>query len=116
MGTPEDNPLIKFLLERGYLPYRPVKEQVPGRGRGLIAWQCDGIRFFGGESITLIAYDEQGMSEAVGTLYEAATGMEPLTPMALPADVRVSPSPRGISIVDATRVREPSVDWQMNFP
>ena len=78
LGTPEDNPLINFLNRYGFLPYQPQRDVMPGRGRGYIAWQRDGIAREQ-ESITCIAYDAPGMSEAVGTLYEAATGLDPLT-------------------------------------
>ena len=91
LGTPEDNPLIKYLADQSFLPFKPAKDAFPGRGRGMIAWQRDGIGH-GQESITLIAYDEQGMSEAAGTLYEAATGMEPLTPWTLPSASSLSPA------------------------
>jgi hypothetical protein len=36
------------------------------------------------ESITLIAHDEKGLSEAVGRMFEMVAGMEPLTPLVLP--------------------------------
>jgi hypothetical protein len=44
----------------------------------LVAWQRDGIGR-GQESVALIAYDEAGMAEAVGSCYEAIAGMDPLT-------------------------------------
>ena len=56
----------------------------PGRGRGYIAWQRDAVSY-GAESITLIGADPAGVSEAVGSLYEAAAGLDPLTQYALPA-------------------------------
>jgi hypothetical protein len=83
LGTPEDNPLVKFLLEQKFLPYLPAKGELPGPMRGLVAWQRDGIGA-GQESITLIAYDAKGIDEAVGTLFEMLAGIEPLTPLALP--------------------------------
>jgi hypothetical protein len=83
LGTPEDNLLIKFLAEQQFLPYRPDAHDFPGVGRGLIAWQREGVGR-GQESVTLIAYDEAGMSEAVGSLYQAVAGQEPLTKWRLP--------------------------------
>jgi hypothetical protein len=83
LGTPADNPLIDFLAKKGFLPYQPDAAAFPGPGRGMLAWQLDGIGY-GQESITLIAYDAKGMGEAVGTLYEAATGLRPLTRWRLP--------------------------------
>ena len=43
IGTPEDNPLIKYLLAAKFLPYTPNKADMPGPGRGLVAWQRDAI-------------------------------------------------------------------------
>jgi hypothetical protein len=83
IGNPADNPLIKFLAEQRFLPYQPVAGAFPGVGRGYLAWQRDGISY-GRESVTLIADDEVGMNEAVGSFYEAVAGIEPLTPFALP--------------------------------
>ncbi len=78
LGNLEDNPLIEFLHKHRFLPYAVAKDQFPGRGRGHIAWSRDGIGK-GQESIALIAQDAEGMSEAVGTLYEAIAGLDPLT-------------------------------------
>jgi hypothetical protein len=50
----------------------------------MLAWQRDGVGH-GQESITLIAHDTEGLSEAVGTFYEAVAGLDPLTRWALPA-------------------------------
>ncbi len=109
LGTPQDNPLIDFLRQQGFLPYAPSTD-FPGRGRGLLAWQADGIGL-GRESVTLIAYDAEGMSEAVGSLYEATAGLDPMTPLALPSAASVqhataSPKP----------VPEPAVAWQLTLP
>jgi hypothetical protein len=82
LGNEADNPIIKFLLEQRYLPYKPEAD-FPGPGRGYIAWQRDGVGR-GQESVTLIATDEAGISEAVGSLYEAVAGIEPLTKWDLP--------------------------------
>ncbi len=83
LGNPDDNPIIKFLTEQRFLPYTPVPNEFPGAARGMLAWQRDGVGRMQ-DSITLIAYDEAGMSEAVGSLYEAVAGMEPLTKWTLP--------------------------------
>jgi hypothetical protein len=82
LGNPDDHPIIKFLNDQKYLPYTPGPA-FPGPGRGMIAWQRDGVGH-GQESITLIASDEAGMSEAVGSFYETVAGLEPLTKWALP--------------------------------
>lgn len=78
LGTPENNPIIDFLHKSKFLPYSPVAGAFPGAGRGYLAWQRDGIGKQQ-ESITCIAYDEAGMNEAVGTLYEAVAALKPLT-------------------------------------
>jgi hypothetical protein len=105
LGTPDDNPLVQYLHTQRFLPYAPDAKKFPGPGRGLIAWQRDGVGI-GQESITLVAYDAAGMAEAVGTLYEAMAGLEPLT--------RWTP-PRANSVAPATRpatTREAAVVWQ----
>ncbi len=81
LGTPADNPLIRFLADQHFLPYQSDAESLPGPGRGYLAWQREAIGV-NQESINLIAYDEAGMSEAVGALYEMLAGLEPLTPLA----------------------------------
>ena len=70
IGNPDDNPLIAYLLKEKFLPYRPNKDNFPGPGRGMLAWQRDAIGA-NQESVALIAYDVDGMSEAVGSFYEA---------------------------------------------
>jgi hypothetical protein len=83
LGNPQDNALIEFLLKERFLPYAPDPASFPGPGRGYVAWQRDGIGP-GQESLALIAYDEAGMAETVGTVYEAAAGLEPLTRYIVP--------------------------------
>jgi hypothetical protein len=83
LGSPEDNPLIKFLAEQSVLPYQPKAGEFPGAGRGYVAWQRDMLGK-GQESVTVIAHDAEGLSEAVGSFYEAVAGMDPLTPWILP--------------------------------
>jgi hypothetical protein len=91
LGTPEDNPLIKALADWKFLPYTPKKGEFPGPGRGLVAWQRDGIGAMQ-ESITLIAHDKEGMAEAVGTMYEMLAGMKPLTPWTLAKNSHIVPA------------------------
>jgi len=83
LGTPEDNPLIKFLFDAKFLPFTPSKTDMPGPGRGLVAWQRDALGA-NQESIALIGCDATGIGESIGTMYEMLSGMEPLTPLALP--------------------------------
>ena len=109
LGTPEDNPLIAFLHTNRYLPYAPSKDVLPGRGRGYYAWQRDAIGV-NQESVTLIAYDGAGMGEAVGSLYEAVAGIDPLTPWSLPKSHVMTPT------TEAEVYPEGSVAWQVALP
>jgi hypothetical protein len=109
LGTPENNPLIKALADWKFLPYTPKQGIYPGPGRGLVAWQRDGIGPMQ-ESLTLIAHDSAGMAEAVGTMYEMLAGMKPLTQWTLA---------RSSSIVPATKAKaEPlaAVAWSDVLP
>jgi hypothetical protein len=109
VGTPEDNPLIKFELEQHFLTYKPDAENFPGGGRGYLSWQRDAVSY-GNESVTLIAYDGAGMSEAVGSMYEAAAGLDPLTRYELPESAAVTPASR------ATAPPEATVAWRAVVP
>ena len=109
LGTPDDNPLTNFLARYGFLPYNPVRDVMPGRGRGMIAWQRDGI-YREQESITLVAYDAAGMAEAVGSLYEAMQGMDPLTPWKQPAANSVTAASKAVKQPQA------AVKWQVDLP
>jgi hypothetical protein len=96
LGNPVDNAIIKFLLDEKFLPYKPDAATFPGPGRGYLAWQRDGVGR-GQESIALIAYDEAGINEAVGSLYEAVAGIEPLTKWNPPEAVSITPASRSLS-------------------
>jgi hypothetical protein len=109
LGAPEDNPLVKFLADQRFLPYKPDKARMPGPSRGYVAWQREAIGV-NQESITLIAYDAKGMDEAVGSVYEMLAGLEPLTPLAQPRASTVTPA-RGTE-----RPREPAVVWSVVLP
>lgn len=111
LGNPDDNPLIRHLRDQKFLPYGPEKDQYPGRGRGLLAWQRDGLAYFGRESVTLIADDEAGMNEAVGTAYEIAAGLEPLTPRQLPDRAAIQAVASALIKAPA-----PQVAWQAALP
>lgn len=110
LGTPEDSPLVAFLQQAHFLPYTPIKNDFPGRGCGYLAWQLDGIGY-GQESIALIAYDAAGMAEAVGTLYECATGLEPATRWALPVATGIAPAKQA-----PPRAPELASAWQLLLP
>ena len=75
--------MIKFLADQNVLPYQPKVGEFPGAGRGYVAWQRDMIGK-GQESVSVIAHDAEGLSEGVGSFYEAVAGMDPLTPWILP--------------------------------
>ncbi len=91
LGTPEDNPLIKFAASKNFLPYKPENDVFPGRGRGYLSWQRNAIAY-GEESVTLVAYDADGMNEAVGTLYEAVAGTAPQLALDPPSKAAVTPA------------------------
>jgi hypothetical protein len=93
LGNPADNPLIDFLVRQRFLPYQLDGEFMPGPGRGLVAWQREAMGV-NQESIALIANDEAGMDEAVGTLYEMMAGLEPLTPLVPARTSVVQPATR----------------------
>ncbi len=82
LGTPEDNPLIRHLQGQQVLPY-PVNADFPGCGHGLVAWNTQTLGH-DLESVVCIGYDADGMSEAVGTLFQLAVGLDTLTPYVLP--------------------------------
>jgi hypothetical protein len=90
LGTPADNPLVEAVRALGFLPYAPGPT-FPGQGRGYLTWQRDAVGL-GQESVTLVAGDAEGMAEAVGSLYEAAAGIDPMTPWALPLASAVMPA------------------------
>ncbi|MGA2030697.1 MAG: hypothetical protein ABSG68_00440 [Thermoguttaceae bacterium] len=108
LGTPEDNPLIRFLAQERFLPYAADKD-FPGPGRGYVAWQRDGIGP-GQESLALIAYDAEGMAEAVGATYEAVAGLDPLTPLAMPARSEI------VAASKAVKLPQASIVWQIALP
>ncbi len=108
VGNPADNPLIEFVRSTGFLPYAPTTD-FPGRGRGYLAWQRDALGLQQ-ESITLIADDAQGMAEAVGTLYEAAAGIDPMTRWTMPAATNVVPAAKNLQVPEA------AVRWKVVLP
>ena len=109
LGTPADNPLIAFLQQQEFLPYTPNAD-FPGRGRSYLAWQLDGVGY-GQESITAIAPDAAGMAEAVGTLYEMAAGLAPLTPLAQPLAATVA-----AALKAPAHVATLPLAWQLQLP
>ena len=110
LGNPQDHPIIDYLSRQRFLPYTPSAGDFPGVGRGLVAWQRDGLGR-GQESIALIAYDEAGMAEAVGSCYEAIAGIDPLTSWVLPDDhaIAVATSAPGLA-------KAASIVWKVAVP
>lgn len=108
LGTPKDNPLIMFLQQQEFLPYTATAD-FPGNGRGYLAWQLDGVGY-GQESITAIASDADGMAEAIGTLYEMAAGLAPLTPLVQPSIANL------VTPAQAQKpVRTLAISWEMRL-
>lgn len=113
LGNPQDNPLIRHLTmaaqnNASVLPY-PITADFPGRGRGYLAWNLMALGH-DLETVACIANDAEGMSEAVGTLFELAIGIDPVTPYLLPA---------ANSVQGATKVTTPPaapVAWQSAMP
>ncbi len=91
LGNPEDNAIIKFLNDERFLSYAPAAGTFPGTHRGMVAWQREGAGR-NQDSIALIAYDETGINEAVGSFYEAVAGMEPLTQWTVPIAHEIIPA------------------------
>jgi len=109
IGTPQSHAQIAFLAEQKFLPYPLDPQRFPGRGRGHVAWQFDGLGN-NQESVTLIGYDEPGLQEAVGSFYEAVAGMDPLTRDELPA---------ASTIAFASKSDEPhaaTIAWEARLP
>lgn len=106
IGSPEDNPVIKTLDQGRFrtLPYVPAKDAFPGRGRGMLAWQKDAVSFNDYETVTLIAYDAEGMAEAVGTVFEIASGYLPPTPQELAGRTQVTPATQAPGLVPELKV------------
>jgi hypothetical protein len=110
LGNPDDNTIIRFLQENHFLPYRVTPGSFPGPGRGLIAWQRDGVGH-GQESVTLIAHDAEGLAEAVGSFYEAVAGLEPLTRWELPKADSLTPARSAPGLTPAA-----AVAWAVRLP
>src|SRR5207248_1365893 len=109
LGNDTDNPIIKFLLDQRFLPYKP-DASFPGPNRGYMAWQRDGVGR-GQDSVTLIATDEVGMSEADGSVYEAVAGLDPLTKWELPESDTLAPATKAPELYPAAKVV-----WSFNVP
>lgn len=109
LGNPQDNPLIAKIRDWGFLPYAPTAT-FPGNGHGYLAWQLSAIGI-NQQSITLIANDQAGMSEAVGTLYESLAGLDPISPLVLPADGLVTAATTPVN----ASVTLP-IAWQLTLP
>jgi hypothetical protein len=109
LGNDADNPIIKFLLEQRFLPYTP-DAAFPGHHRGYMAWQRDGVGR-GQDSVTLIAHDEAGINEAVGSFYEAVAGLDPLTRWELPESDTLSPATKAPELHPVA-----NLSWSVTLP
>ena len=85
LGTPEDNVMLGHLVQpnRTLLPYRP-SATFPGKGNGMVAWNIQSLGH-DVQALACVAYDAEGMSQAIGTLFELGVGLDPLLPLALPS-------------------------------
>ena len=110
LGNPDDNPLIRFAVMKKFLPYLPKPDLFPGSQRGYLSWQRDAVSY-GDESLTLIAYDDAGMTEAIGTLFAAARGMKPLMPVDPPALATITPPSR-----KTMPPPMPATRWELSLP
>ena len=110
IGSPDDNDLIKFMQVQGVLPYIPAKDSFPGRGRGYLAWQY-GMVGRTQESITAIAYDAAGMDQAIGSMYEALAGIDPLTPFVQPSGASIQ-----VATTDPNKVASLAANWDALLP
>ena len=113
VGNPKDNPLIQDLATtgqagKGVLPYR-ITDDFPGRGHGYIAWNTETLGH-DLETVACIGSDADGINEAVGTLFELAVGLDPLTPLTLPVADAVTPAAK------STTPPAASVAWQTAMP
>ena len=109
IGNADDNAIIKFVQAMKFLPYQPKKDDFPGRGHGMVAWQVAAIGREQ-ETLSLIAYDADGMAEAVGSTYEALAGMDPLT--------ATDPSGQATltQVTTATAPGEAPIAWWISLP
>jgi len=89
LGTPEDNRMIRHLVnqQRCVLAYRPTPT-FPGRDNGMVAWNIQSLGH-DVQAIVCIGYNAEGMSQAVGTLFELAVGLDPLFPLAIPKSATI---------------------------
>jgi hypothetical protein len=119
MGSFEDNAVLRTIAPTppwagsatSVLPYPPVPDVFPGRGRGMIAWQTDCLAFYNYETVSLIAHDADGLAEAVGMVFEIASGYRPATDLVLPAVAGVTPA-----TVAPGLLPEAKVAWQAFLP
>jgi hypothetical protein len=117
IGNSQNNPLVAVVAQAGkwhpqlpnLMPYL-VNDAVPGRGRGMIGWHLYplGRRL---ETVTLVANDAQGLSEAVGTLLEIVAGLEPLVPATPPANSRIA-----AANMPRPEPKEAAIAWQTVLP
>jgi len=84
---PAGNVTLVLTPGRNVLPYKP-SPTFPGKGNGMVAWN---IQALGHDvhALVCLAYDAEGMSQAVGTLFELGVGLDPLFPLAIPSSATI---------------------------
>jgi len=117
IGNAQNNPVLAVVAQPkkwhpqmpSLMPYEPG-ELVPGPGRAMIGWHMYpiGRRL---ETVTLLADDARGLSEAAGALTEIVAGLQPLTPLGQPSRSSVIPATKALS-----KPREAVVAWECVLP
>ncbi len=109
LGSAQNNVLIKFLGDNGFLAYK-TDAAFPGPGRALLSWQVEALRF-NEESVAVVAADTAGMADGVGALYEAIAGLNPLTTWQQPTLATVQAATRNAGSLPAL-----TPAWQLTVP
>lgn len=81
VGNPDDNSAIAAIIKAGAITPTLDKASYPGPNNGLIGYFANKP---GAEIAYAIGYDADGLKQAVGSMYEATAGMDPLTTFVLP--------------------------------
>ena len=117
IGNARNNPVLAVVAQPkkwhpempSLMPYEP-SEFIPGPGRAMIGWHMYpiGRRL---ETVSLLANDAEGLSEAVGTLMEVVAGLQPLTSLAQPSRSNVVAATKALP-----KPPEAALAWQCVLP